>query len=454
MYKKRINDWKIEKNVKDHEMEVILRKKIQRTHLGKESAFLLRDLQVPEHKIARFRKIRKGLSDEQILRLGTRTPAELVCYTPLASPLTTPRELETPERIAKLVQIHAHGSFDSGVWAITKNGLCISTLDPNIIATSLEFGQLFYHGIDLLKRGATNCAWHAPLDMAMARIKPMIVADAIDSFRSLAVMIISQLHEHKLWDIASLLLKQFLAMSDIFKPLGHPFRDVFTRLRSMDSSQLKYALGIALLSQRDCFAQRCGRSSWITIRFERARLELEANSSKKTESYLQLLRECEQDLGTSDLRCLAVRSDLAREYCNQSDYQRVVEFAQSVIDLAPKLGPVTSVEELVTTVVGDAFEFLSKAQHHLLEKHSAENTIHRAISIRAGTFGRQDPVVLSRMGLLEDWLEEWNRPTEAAELRMRRERILHSNCEMLRREEDERWAKYQAEHPNASTSER
>ena len=450
MYKKRISDWKIEKNVKDHEMEVILRKKIQRAHLGKESMFLLRDLQVPEHKIGRFRKIRKGLSDEQILRLGARTPAELVCYTPLASPLTTPGELETPERIAKLVQTHAHGSFDSGVWAITENGLCISTLDPKIIATSVEFGQLCYYGIDLLKRGATKGTWRAALDMAMARIKPMIVADALDSFRSLAVVIISHLHEHKLWDIASLLLKQFLAMSAIFKPLGHPFREVFTRLLSMDSSQLKHVLGIALLSQRDCFAQRCGRFGWITIRFERARLELEVNSSKKTESYLRLLRECERDLGTSDLRCLTVRSDLAREYCNQSDYQKVVEFAQSVIDLAPQLGLVTGVKKLASTVVGDAFESLSKAQHHQLEEHSAENTIYWAISTRARTFGWQNPVVLRRMGLLEDWLEEWNRPTEAAELRMRRERILHSNCEMLQREEDESWAKYQAEHPNAN----
>ncbi|KAI4247328.1 MAG: hypothetical protein L6R42_009673, partial [Xanthoria sp. 1 TBL-2021] len=77
MYKTRIRNWKIGKNIKAEEMRAIIRKQAQRAITGKPSAFRLRDVEVPEHKIDRFRKTARLLSLEQAIRVGAATPPGL-----------------------------------------------------------------------------------------------------------------------------------------------------------------------------------------------------------------------------------------------------------------------------------------------------------------------------------------------------------------------------------------
>lgn len=72
-YKRRIAIWNLQKNVKDADMRVILRKNLKRElEDGKESDFYINERLVPPHKMARFVK-RHEMTDETILEEHMRT---------------------------------------------------------------------------------------------------------------------------------------------------------------------------------------------------------------------------------------------------------------------------------------------------------------------------------------------------------------------------------------------
>ncbi|CZR57689.1 uncharacterized protein PAC_07578 [Phialocephala subalpina] len=81
-YKRRITAWNLQKNVKDADMRVILRKKLKRElEGGKESEFYVNERPVPPHKMARFAK-RNEMTDDMILEEQMPTPSYITCYTP------------------------------------------------------------------------------------------------------------------------------------------------------------------------------------------------------------------------------------------------------------------------------------------------------------------------------------------------------------------------------------
>jgi hypothetical protein len=66
-YKRKIADWKLDKNIKDPDMRIILRKQLKRKlESGKDSEFTINGRPVPPEKMSRF-VIRKALAQEEIL---------------------------------------------------------------------------------------------------------------------------------------------------------------------------------------------------------------------------------------------------------------------------------------------------------------------------------------------------------------------------------------------------
>ena len=91
MYKSRITKWKIDKNNKESDMAVILRKKTQRDAVGKGSSFRVRGKPVEIQEIMRYFK-RKGTKQNPAFRVASptvTTPSYIVCSTP--SPVPSPR---------------------------------------------------------------------------------------------------------------------------------------------------------------------------------------------------------------------------------------------------------------------------------------------------------------------------------------------------------------------------
>ncbi|KAJ8069430.1 hypothetical protein OCU04_003084 [Sclerotinia nivalis] len=80
-YKRRIEQWKLDKNIKENDMRVILRKDLKRKREGKKSEFRISGRDVVPQKIERFAQ-RNKMTEESILEFDTETPGYIACDTP------------------------------------------------------------------------------------------------------------------------------------------------------------------------------------------------------------------------------------------------------------------------------------------------------------------------------------------------------------------------------------
>ena len=412
-------------------MKAIIRKQAQRSRAGKKSLFYLRNSQVPEHKVTRYQKAIKLLSEEQALMLRAETPPALVCHTPPASPLATPEVLEIPERIAKLVQDYIDGSFDSGSWIISESESVVSTKgSQNFLYAFNEQVQSF---VNQFRMGKFSYAWRI-LKIAMASIEHVVSAEHPSTLDILAANLCETMHFLNSTELALFLLKQFSAMSAVILPRQHPFNQVFSRLVRLDVSDLKYTLIMAKESQSDGFARRLGRFNWDALNIQLSLLQLKSmeGAAHVTEGYLTLLQQMELALGTSNPQVLKGREQLALHYLEVGEYAEAAKIAQRIIDLAAQT------ENVHPHTHASAIHILSWAQYRLSETTLAEQNLRQAIQTRAEYFSWEDGRVLGYMSILEDWLEEWERPDEAAEVRREREAIVDWMEERIAREEEER----------------
>ena len=431
MYKDRIRKWQIDKKIKGHEMKAIIRKQAQRSGAGKKSLFHLRNSQVPEHKINRYRKAMKLLSKEQAIMLRAETPPGLVCQTPPASPLTTPLVLEIPERIVRLIQDYIDGSFDSGAWMVTESGDHVMWKGSHNLVHKLV--DQFCNVVTYFQRGQTSYAWRI-LRAAMMSIEHIVSAEQPLTLDILAFILLDTMHSLDTSEIAFILLKQFSAMSAHILPKQHPFNQIFARLIRLDMSHLKYTLIMAKESQSDSFSRRSGRFNWVTLDTQVSLLGLKSmtGAAHTTEGYLTLLEAMELALDTSDPRILHTRCELGNHYFLEGKFLEAAASAQSIIDLATQNGnahPMAHARALHT---------LSCAQYKLSMTTLAEQSLRQAIHTRAKYYGWEEGYVLGYMSDLEGWLEKWGRPDEAAEVRRQRYEIIDSMEERVAREEEER----------------
>ncbi|CAD6443809.1 9bfe5c77-07d6-4a65-91cb-700e6146b374 [Sclerotinia trifoliorum] len=80
-YKRRIEQWKLDKNIKENDMRVILRKDLKRKREGKKSEFKISGRDVEPQKIERFAQ-RNKTTEESILGFDIETPGYIACDTP------------------------------------------------------------------------------------------------------------------------------------------------------------------------------------------------------------------------------------------------------------------------------------------------------------------------------------------------------------------------------------
>jgi hypothetical protein len=79
-YKTRITKWKLEKNIKDVEMDAIAQKQIKRkSQEGKESAFRVRSRPVPQYKIRRYTK-NKNVTESVFLSRSSSGPGKFPIF--------------------------------------------------------------------------------------------------------------------------------------------------------------------------------------------------------------------------------------------------------------------------------------------------------------------------------------------------------------------------------------
>lgn len=445
MYKDRIGEWGLNKNIKSKKMEAIVCKQVQRSRVGKKSAFCLKNHPVSEQKIHRYRTRSKLLSDEQALTLRAKTPPDLVCYTPLASPVTTPRELETPELIVKLIQEYISGSFDSKVWVIGDDQDCTSTKAST--NTIIKFCDLSVTAFAYLRQGEAKKAYQL-LDIAVALTRQLLLEEAPLFLSTFITVIAASIDDPQpiLNNVAPILLKHFYQMSYTIMGTQHPFSRIFSRLMRLENSTLEHVFSVARQCQLEEFATRLGRFSWTMMAIIIRDINyqpLKKNLSQSLEQCSALLAEFEHALGPSDPRCLRMRSELAFDYYVDDRYGEAVEIAQSIVAADP-----TAQTDLYRA---EAFYALSLAEFKTSQFEVAEQNLRQAIVIIAEHDGWEDERVLRYMSLLTCWLEIWDKHDEATEIDQYVQILIDSRHERLIQKEEEEYQRCLASTRNQSS---
>ena len=443
MYKKRIAEWGIEKNVKSEEMQAILRKRIQRASKGKRSIFLLRDTKVPEEKIERFRK-RKSLSDEQILRIAARTPPALKVYTPPGSPLALALEHEIPERVAKAVQDLCYGMFDSGVWMVdgAEEQEIISECDLNMLAVS-DFRDDCEHASQLFNISKSRQAWRI-LNIASARVQQIVKNDGVYTLPRLASVLLKGSNEGGLDDMIRKSLLRFLFnMYAKLRSYNYPMTKICEFLLQSDDPQWNYIRCIALRCQSECLSQLSSRFSLtvIQIRLHMMERSHSVDPEQQIKNYTAFLSECERALGPSDVRTIYVRHSLALAYREQGDAWKAIETHQCTIALISERSSSRSLMDALR----NSYRNMAYAYDELDDVNAAAYYLRKGIELSADLYGWEDSVVLRGMAELAELLREWDRSEEADEWDRKTELVLQREYAELERQENEEWARYEAQ---------
>ncbi|KAL8857152.1 MAG: hypothetical protein Q9178_006328 [Gyalolechia marmorata] len=429
MYKTRIQKWKIDKNVKAEEMKAIVRKQAQRSFTGKPSAFRVRGVLVPEHKIVRFRKTAGLLSEEQALSLRATTPPGLVCYTPLCSPLSTPPVLVIPEKAAKLMQEYVLGSFESKIWNIPYGRILVD-------ASTSTFQRTLPLAFNLPSEDQDK-AWQL-LEIATACIEPMLKADDPFTLKIIIFELLQCCTGFGRHSFLSPILKHLSEMSTTVKAENHPVSRIFRSLIGLNSPQLKHAFGVIQQTQSDNFAQYLGPLHPSAMQLRLWDLWW---SDPETSDFVRvswnLLQEVEHTLGDLNKSCLDIRLALADAYYRQSEYHNAAQTAQSILDLLMQS------QEVQQEIQSRTLHTLAWAQFKLSEPHLALQSLRRSIDLQASEKGPESTI--DYLYDLEDMLTRLGRTSEAAEVQRQVSEIIESMYRRHRVEEEERWAKYQAD---------
>jgi hypothetical protein len=98
MYKARIAKWGLDKKTKEAEAWALLRIKMQRGAIGKDSAFRVREKPVTVEDILRYFK-RKGIMHPEVMPqpCEASTPPAIECWTPIPSPKPGMKTIQVPE---------------------------------------------------------------------------------------------------------------------------------------------------------------------------------------------------------------------------------------------------------------------------------------------------------------------------------------------------------------------
>ena len=149
MYKTHIQQWGLDKKIKESEMRAIVRKYKQRENQGKSSIIRIRDQVRDFRDFIRYCH-RKGISIDDIVARQTSspTPEAVALSTPVPSPIMTPQVLAIPECIFRCARDYFRSSFESGTWVSTEPSVqCYSIKVGGDTAGAMTELYNFYYSI-------------------------------------------------------------------------------------------------------------------------------------------------------------------------------------------------------------------------------------------------------------------------------------------------------------------
>lgn len=412
MYKKRFKQWNARKYNEESEMRAIVRKRAERARVGKGSTFKVRSQVVDIQKVFRYWERKKISVDDIVTRRAmSRTPEAVECLTPLLSPLRTPEELATPERLLLKLQDYIRGSVDAGKWRDLRQEMSLG-----------RFYDQCYFAFQLLDNNRYLEAGQS-LNNAFANINTILRSEHASTLRILFV-VTNLAFERKKPEIALAILHHVSAMAEKVLATSHPFKFIFMGFASL--GQTKEALNkdvwtISLQKIADCFQEALGLTNEETLRCRLRFIqgfEVERDLKREERALGKLLRDCELSIEEQDIRTLNVRLSLAINFHEQGHFVRAKDACQYLLScLPPSDNPYFKRRCL---------DCLAWSQYNLGDTQGAvatmRETIYFELSGKSSELGRACMMMLN----LEGWLSELREFDSAAQVQARRMRVQDS----------------------------
>ena len=418
MYRQRIKSWRLDnKNLKDREMRVAVRKIADRVAEGKSSNIYIRGRNIDYQNVVRSGK-RKGLdfADVLALRSMSKTPDDVKCLTPLLSPIMTPEVIAIPEQIIRMLRNYHQGSLEAGTWRSSgQNYDCesikgsnddlylLDELHSQVLLSSRLFGKNIF---DEARR---------VLDRAFAKVKRVILAEQPDTFvRLLTIILRTRSYDRP--EFSTTILNYFSAMGGIILGSQHPFKLVCGWLASLDLVNQRHNQELLHRSAEaicEIFKRCLGPLHRTTVHFLLHRFQIMAYSDQCPENQepalRNLLHECETAFGQNDDPTLGIRFSLAYLHLDRREYAVAEEQAQAVLVRSPSKN---------YQVRG--LQVLARSLYHLNEIHEAFEIQRQAIDLAIGLWGAGDADTQTLMLSLEIWTEEQGMHESAAQIKEER----------------------------------
>jgi hypothetical protein len=491
MYKARITKWGLDKKTKEAEAWAMLRIKMQRNAVGKDSNFRVRGKPVTIEDVLRYFK-RKGIVHPNATHQPSEasTPPAIDYWTPVTSPkpgLTANQvyEEEDMERedglpdfrgtemngisctttlvnIADNVDINVYINVDQTRQILFSSPeiqsfeISHSPLPPqNLLLSEKLFASIkaFYLGAfsnGLFKtddqgylRNVNEIRGSSLLndfyDMCLTGADLMRSKSFVEGRRcfSKASGLVSHLFRRMdprtlicIFDVLfRLITKRQNDVVKIFRSLtrdtaimlfaeGHPWRQTFAQISSLDDSDFEIALAEAWRCACDTFATSLGQFHRDTLSCYTNFIAIVNDSNRAPQILRDLLIRGEQELGRFEDRVLDIRFNYAWALHTQGQNAEAIILSREVL-LGSSMciyGP--TYPQLRT------LDLICLCQCSMGHKYEAESTLKQAIKLAEANYGKFDSNVLFLKARLERWLREWGREVEAAAIKTDVDEIL------------------------------
>jgi hypothetical protein len=406
MYKNHISKWGFDKKNKSEEMRAILRKKTQRSQLGKKSCFTLRGRPVDMVDVDRYLK-RNHITVRDVMATGTHrpiTPADLRCFTPKAVPRSprSPMVYEIPQQIFDSIKIYLTGSIQGGWWVSDReDSHCRSAkYDPDAAQALISLYDCLSAACVLVGQDEHEEAG-IYMVKACSKIEIIVRAQEPDMLRSLLDATLKVI-DSKCEGLMQTVLRQVSEISAIYLKQSHPLHIIFAHLSRLENQDLVEVTLRAWHALADRFEDTLGEFHLSTLSCKIDRLRASARYSHLTdldsivESVRNLLDKCEAQYGTCCTRSHVLLKRLGDILMICGRYAEVEAAGYELMVRA--------------TEIGDAqlwrmgARLVARAQYQQKKTEEAEASYRNLLHAYASLMGWRDPGTIRYMLDLEECL--------------------------------------------------
>lgn len=409
MYKKRIQQWGVDKKKKEFEMRAIVRKYKQRKDQGRDSIIHIRRRGRNSPEVVSFTEVvrywarkKKSIDDVIARQTSSPTPEAVELLTPVPSPIMTPQVLAIPECIFRCARDYFRSSFESGTWVSTEPSVhCYSIKVGGDTRGSMTEFCNFYYLIFLSGHD---------LNIAIAKLYNIFSAEHPATLDLLFTLMI-RLHREMTEGQRSVLIRLFSDVGKILLGSEHPLTRICQWSASIGASEFEAIAIRCMESMADQLQSSLGLVHESTLFARRNLIPVVAHQKEARIQMLQkLLGECEKTLRPDDARILDIRRGIASNYLSGGYYAEAKTLIQKNMTYHQDLSH-SDYEDL---------RKLAECQYALGEVDLGIDTLVKAIDSMI-SMSAPDGLVGISLSDLEDWYLEQGLCDTAAQVRALRQ---------------------------------